>query len=101
MEFATLPEEIRPAAVYELLKPGRGQAGTRAILQFARAWFADFQQIASNLNVVEDGPAPPPVDVKELWDELRDRPQQELHFDLEHRTPGRKRSWLARARSPR
>ena len=43
LEFATLPEEVRPAAVYELLKPGRGQAGTRAILQFARAWFADSQ----------------------------------------------------------
>ena len=31
VDFAILPEEIRPAAVYELLKPGRGQAGTRAI----------------------------------------------------------------------
>ena len=90
LEFATLPEEVRPAVVYELLKPGRGQAGTRAILQFARAWFADFQQIASNFNVAEDGPAPPPVDVKELWHELREKPQQDLHFDF----------WRARLQSP-
>ena len=90
LEFAILPEEVRPAAVYELLKPGRGQAGTRAILQFARAWFADFEQIASNFDVAEDGPAPPPVDVKELWHELRGRPQQDLHFDF----------WRARLQSP-
>ena len=90
LEFATLPEEVRPAAVYELLKPGRGQAGTRAILQFARDWFTDFQQITSNFNVAEDAPPPPPVDVKELWDELRTRPQQDLHFDF----------WRARLQSP-
>ena len=90
LEFAALPEEVRHAAVCELLKPGRGQAGTWAILQFARAWFADFQQIASNFNVAEDGRAPPPVDVKELWDELRDRPQQDLRFDV----------WRARLQSP-
>jgi len=40
--------------------------------------------------VAEDAPAPPPVDVKELWDELRDRPQQELHFDF----------WRTRLQSP-
>ena len=91
VEFATLPGEVCPAAVYELLNPGRGQAGTRAILQFARAWFAGFQQITSNFNVAEDAPAPPPVDVKELWDELRTRPQQDLHFDF----------WRARLQSPR
>ena len=76
--------------MYELLKPGRGQAGARAILQFARAGFADFQQITSNFNVAEDAPAPPPVDVKELRDELRGRPQQDLHFDF----------WRARLQSP-
>ena len=90
VDFATIPGEVRPAAVYELLKPGRGQAGTRAILQFARDWFTDFQQITSNFNVAEDAPAPPPVDVKELWDELRGRPQQDLHFDF----------WRARLQSP-
>ena len=90
LEFATLPEEVRPAVVYELLKPGWGQAGARAILQFARAWFTDFQQTTSNFNVAKDAPAPPPVDVKELWDESRDRPQQELHFDF----------WRARLQSP-
>ena len=90
LEFSTLSEEIRPAAVYELLKPGRGQAGTRAILQFCRAWFADFQQITPNFKVAEDAPAPPPVDGKELWHELRERPQQDLHFDF----------WRARLQSP-
>ncbi len=58
LEFATLPEEVRPAAVCELLKPGRGQAGARAILQFARAWFADSRQITYNFSVAEDAPAP-------------------------------------------
>ena len=109
LEFATLPEEVRPAAVYELLKPGRGQAGTRAILQFARAWFADSQQITANFNVAEDAPAPPPVgsygmncaiDASKTCTSTSgargcSRPRRE------HKIPGRKRSWLARARSPR
>ena len=28
--LSSLPEEVRPATVHEVLKPGRGQAGTRA-----------------------------------------------------------------------
>ena len=58
LEFSSLPGEVRPAAVYEVLKPGRGQAGTRAIAQFVRDWFTEFQQITSNFNVAEQAETP-------------------------------------------
>ena len=90
LEFSSLPGEVRPAAVYEVLKPDRGQAGTRAIAQFARAWFTEFQQITSNFNVAEQTEAPPPVDVENLWEEMRRKPQKEMQFDF----------WRARLQSP-
>ena len=82
LEFSSLPGEVRPATVYEVLKPDRGQAGTRAIAQFARALFTEVQQITSNFNVAEQTEAPPPVDVENLWEEMRRKPQKEMHFDF-------------------
>ena len=74
-----LPEELRPEAAYEVLKPGRGLAGCRAIEQFVRAWFADAQEITSNFSVAEEAEAP--VDVEELFQEVRDKSQADLHFE--------------------
>ena len=83
LDFRSLPEEVRPATVHEVLKPGRGQAGARAIAQFVRAWLAEFQQITSNFNVAEEeAGAPPPVDVEDFYEKLRSQPRQELHFDF-------------------
>ena len=48
VSLGDLPEEVRPVASSEILKPGRGKAGTRAIEEFARAWFKDYSQITSN-----------------------------------------------------
>ena len=85
LDFRSLPEEVRPATVHEVLKPGRGQAGARAIAQFVRAWLAEFQQITSNFNVAgEEAGAPPPVDVEDLYEKLRSQPRQEPHFDFWH-----------------
>ena len=88
--LSSLPEEVRPATVHEVFKPGRGQAGAQAIVQFVRGWFAEFQQITSNFNVAEGVEAPPPVDPEDLYEELRSKPQKDLRFEF----------WRARLQSP-
>ena len=65
-----------------MLKPDRGQAGAWAIAQFARAWFTEFQQIASNSNVAQETEAPPTVHVENLWEEMRCKPQKEMQLDF-------------------
>ena len=70
LDLAALPEGMRPAAAYEVLKPGRGQAGARAIARFARqAWFVGAREITSNFRVGEEEEGD--IDVEELYAELR------------------------------
>ena len=46
------PEDIRPVALYEIPKPGKGQAATRAIAQFMRThWFAGYIAATSNFQL--------------------------------------------------
>lgn len=52
VDLGTLPEGVRPTALFEVLKPGRGLAGARAIEDFARAWLKDYSEITSNFEVV-------------------------------------------------
>ena len=39
VDLSSLSQVARPTAAYEIPKPGAGQAGSRAIVGFARAWF--------------------------------------------------------------
>ena len=60
VDLVTLPEGVRPTALFEVLKPGRGLAGARAIGDFARAWFVGYSEITSNFEIaveVDDSPA--------------------------------------------
>ena len=51
VELGALPKLVRPVASFEILKPGLGKAGARAIEDFVRAWFKDYSQITSNFAV--------------------------------------------------
>ena len=90
LNLFSLPEEVRPATVHEVLKPSRGKVGAQAILQFVREWFTDFQQITSNFKLAEEVEAPPPVDPENLYKEFKSKPQNDLRFEC----------WRARLQSP-
>ena len=44
---------VRATTVFEIPKPGLGKAGARAILDFAREWFASAEEHTSNFRVLD------------------------------------------------
>ena len=69
------PQNTRPAALYEIPKPGKGQAATRAIAQFMRKhWFAGYTQATSNFQLNPE----PPIDFANVFHNVKDMDDEEL-----------------------
>ena len=69
------PEDMRPTALYEIPKPGKGQAGTRAIAQFIREhWFSACTEATSNFQLNPK----PLIDFANVFHNVKDMSDEEL-----------------------
>ena len=69
------PRGVRPSALYEIPKPGKGQAATRAISDFVKkSWFSGYVEATSNFKVDDQ----PPADFEKVYDDVKDVREEEL-----------------------
>ena len=77
LDLSKAPEGVRPTALYEVPKPGHGQAAARAIASFARtAWFNGYVEATSNFC------AQPQVDFGSVYDGVKQMTEEEY---LQHK----------------
>ena len=77
------------SAVYEIPKPGAGPAASRAILDFAKAWFAAAQELTSNFAFSAE-PRQEEPDVIEFYENVRSKSNKDLQYAI----------WRARKQEP-
>ena len=94
LDLAALDRKVQPSAVFEILKPGKGQAGARAIAKFAEAWFTGARRVTSNFAITDEAPEEEQgAPVQEVYGQL---PKERTELHMEHweakRVPKKRRS---------
>ena len=77
VDLSSLSQVARPKAAYEIPKPGAGQAGSRAIVSFACAWF-EAQETTSNMRVIEE----PSIHCQQVHQEMRQLSETEFLYTI-------------------